>query len=536
MIDPERLLQTRSLDKTASRRDRGRGRTDLPTSLQRQAAKRLRVVSLVMVGILAWSWIVTTVSGDLPHELEVPIEWVPRAVLLAASLMTFLLASRSRSSPSAITNVGLIYLVVVSFSVPIAQYWNAFRGLPGERLTGDLVGVSPVAVAMLLFTVLVPTVPRKALVALILSGTAVPLTVGTLIAVGNAPSPPILNFIFIFVVPYAITVVVSYIAARVIYGLGSEVRRMQELGSYQLLSIIGSGGMGEVWRARHNLLARPAAIKLIRRDRVEAGSRNRPDALARFEREAQATAELESPHTVELYDFGVSEDGSLYYVMELLEGVDLESMVKAFGPFPAERVVHVLQQVCHSLGEAHRRGLIHRDIKPGNIVLCKRAFEHDFVKVLDFGLVKHLPAPGRSDGLALTQTDAIAGTPAYLAPEIALGRSDVDGRADLYSLGCVAFWLLTGRRVFEKDTQVAMIVAHTKEEPLAPSQCSELDIPAKLDALVLECLAKAPEGRPRTAEELALRLGEIDTVRPWTADRATTWWETHRPSPSTTSA
>lgn len=527
-MDPERLLQTRIFDKIAYGRDAGRGGGDLPPSLVRQAAKRLRVVSLVIIGILTWSWFVTAINGDLSHELSVPVEWVPRVVLLVASVVTFLITWRSRSSPSAITNVGLIYLVVVSFAVSIAQYWNAFRGLPGERLTGDLVGISPVAILILLYTVLVPTVPRKALGALILSGTAVPITIGTLIAVGNAPSPPILNFVFIFVVPYAITVMVSYIAARVIYGLGREVRRVQELGSYQLLSIIGRGGMGEVWRARHNLLARPAAIKLIRRDRVDTGSRDQPDALARFEREAQATAELESPHTVDLYDFGVSEDGSLYYVMELLDGVDLESMVKSFGPFPAERVVHVLQQVCHSLAEAHRRGLIHRDIKPGNIVLCEQAFEHDFVKVLDFGLVKHLPAPDGSAGLSTTDTHSFAGTPAYLAPEIALGRNDVDGRADLYSLGCVAFWLLTGRHVFEEETQAAVIVAHTKEEPLAPSQCSELDIPTQLDVLILECLAKAPEDRPRTAEELALRLGEVEVVRPWTADRAADWWQLHR--------
>jgi serine/threonine-protein kinase len=443
----------------------------------------------------------------------------------------FLIAWRSRSSPSTITNVGLVYQVVVSFTLPISVYWNAFHGLPGERLTGDLVGVSVVALWMLLFTVLVPTVPRKALVALILSGTAVPLTIGILIAAGNAPALPTMDFIFIFVVPYAMTVLVSYIAARVIYGLGRDVRRAQEMGSYQLLDLIGRGGMGEVWRARHNLLARPAAIKLIRRDTFDAKSRRHQDLLARFEREAQATAELESPHTVELHDFGVSEDGSLYYVMELLDGMDLESMVRTFGPLPPERVVHILRQVCHSLAEAHRRSLIHRDIKPANIVLCRRALEHDFVKVLDFGLAKHLPAPDRPAGLSLTDTQAVAGTPAYLAPEIALGRSEIDGRADLYSLGCVAFRLLTGKHVFEEDTPVAMIVAHTKEEPPPPSRYSEQDIPSGLDALVLKCLSKAPADRPRTAEDLALGLQSIEGERTWTEDRAAAWWRKHRPSP-----
>ncbi len=279
------------------------------------------------------------------------------------------------------------------------------------------------------------------------------------------------------------------------------------------------------------MLARPAAIKLIRRDALGADASSLETALARFEREAHVTAGLQSPHTVGLYDFGVSDEGSLYYVMELLDGIDLESLVRRFGPLPAERAVHILRQVCLSLGEAHRRDLIHRDIKPANLFLCQHAFEHDFVKVLDFGLAKHSSTYAARDEISVTDTATVPGTPAYLAPETVLGKP-VDGRADLYALGCVAFWLLTGRRVFEEETAVATILAHTSATPDFPSACSEMPIPASLDALVLACLAKDPADRPDTAEELARNLDAIELDAPWTADRAAAWWETHRPTDS----
>jgi len=408
--------------------------------------------------------------------------------------------------------------------MPWSNYWRVFRGMPLPYFNSDIIGVSGVGIWMIFFSVLVPIRPRNALIGLILAASSVPVTVAALIHIGDMPALPPMQFIFTFVTPYVICVFLAWFGARIVYGLGREVGRAEELGSYRLRSRIGVGGMGEVWRADHAMLARPAAVKLVRREVLGSDPQDVETALARFEREAQVTASLQSPHTVELYDFGVSEDGSLYYVMELLEGIDLEALVKRHGPLPPERVVHVLVQVCHSLGEAHRKGLVHRDIKPSNIVLCRRAFDSDFVKVLDFGLVKRVSDSEAGVDLTKAGLGQIAGTPSYIAPEIALGKKDVDGRADLYGLGCVAYWMLTGRRVFEEENAVAIILAHVNATPLAPSRVSEEALPADLDAVVLACLAKEPAARPADAEALSGLLRAVSLDRAWTADRADEWW------------
>jgi serine/threonine-protein kinase len=314
------------------------------------------------------------------------------------------------------------------------------------------------------------------------------------------------------------------------------VRRAHELGSYQLETLLGRGGMGEVWRASHRTLARPAAVKLIRRDTLANDPAVAATAVARFEREAQVIASLQSPHTIELYDFGTTEDGTLFYVMELLDGIDLEALVRRFGPLPAERTVYVLRQVCASLAEAHRRGVVHRDIKPANIYLCRRGIEHDVVKVLDFGLAKQAVTEEGVAAAVLTRANAVAGTPLYMAPEIALGQSPVDGRSDLYALGCVAFWLLTGRVVFEAATPTAAIVAHVQREPVPPSSLSEVPVPGPLDRIVLDCLAKDPAARPQNPEELTARLDAVPLGRRWSESEAARWWEAHRPSSAPPSA
>ncbi|HZL85792.1 MAG TPA: serine/threonine-protein kinase, partial [Candidatus Krumholzibacteria bacterium] len=293
---------------------------------------------------------------------------------------------------------------------------------------------------------------------------------------------------------------------------------------------LGHGGMGEVWRARHRMLARPAAIKLIR-PALTAGAR--PEAVEdmkrRFEREAQVTAQLRSPHTVNLFDFGITDDGAFYYVMELLDGLDADTLVKRFGPLPAERVVHVLRQVCHSLSEADSCGLIHRDIKPANIFLCSYGEDHDFVKVLDFGLVKAFKESNHEAVTELTGENAIQGTPAFIAPEQALGKTDLDGRVDVYATGCVAYWLLTGQTVFSADTPMGLLVQHVNAPAAPPSTRTEMPIPAALDRLVLECLSKDPNQRPQSAKELARRLEHVDGVGEWTEDQARAWWAKHVP-------
>jgi serine/threonine-protein kinase len=310
--------------------------------------------------------------------------------------------------------------------------------------------------------------------------------------------------------------------------LNRDVAEARELGSYRLHKLLGKGGMGEVWRAVHRLLARPAAIKLIL-PRAHESEKSSPGGslVQRFEREAKATASLQSPNTVALYDFGRTDEGTFYYVMELLDGLDLESLVNRFGPMPAERAVAILKQACKSLAEAHDAGLVHRDVKPANIMVCRYGREFDFVKVLDFGLVA-LQTKHASEDLKLTADGIAGGTPAYMPPEIAEGKQ-IDGRTDLYALGCVAYWMLTGRTVFEGDTPMAVILSHVSDAPRPMAERSEVEIPKELDEIVMACLEKSPDQRPRSADELLARLERCPQASPWNAEKARNWWETHRP-------
>jgi DNA-binding NtrC family response regulator len=287
------------------------------------------------------------------------------------------------------------------------------------------------------------------------------------------------------------------------------------VGSYSLIEQLGSGGMGEVWLARHQLLARPAAVKIVREAAVGSGE------------DAHATAELQSPHTVQLFDFGVTDTGSFYYVMERLRGMDMQRMVERYGPLPPERAVFLLKQACLSLSEAHALGLVHRDIKPGNLFVCRLGSEYDFLKVLDFGVVSR---PAREPMAPITVTGMVLGTPAFLAPELGAGQGTFDQRADIYALGCVAFWLLTGRPPFEANDAMSLLMHHSKTTPLPPSKVSEEVIPADVDALVLECLSKEPSQRPASADVLYQRLSKLSVADSWDQQQARAWWDLHDPS------
>ncbi len=297
----------------------------------------------------------------------------------------------------------------------------------------------------------------------------------------------------------------------------------QALGSYRLLERIGAGGMGEVWKARHEHLSRPAAVKLIKSTVVQ--SRVEVDRAAeRFRREAGATSRLRSPHTVELYDFGVSDNGDLYYVMELLDGIDLQTLVAEHGALPAERVVMLLLQACHSLMEAHEAGLVHRDIKPGNLLVCSYGPDHDFLKVLDFGIVSLGPHTGDTDVTSLTEPGTIAGTPSTMPPESLRGASEA--RSDLYALGCTAYFMLTGRHVFISNVP-AVYLDHMNTPPIPPTAVTDNPIPAALEHLVLDLLQKDPAARPPSARVLRDRLRAIELPEPWTEERAAAWWAAH---------
>jgi serine/threonine-protein kinase len=245
----------------------------------------------------------------------------------------------------------------------------------------------------------------------------------------------------------------------------------------------------------------------------------------RFAREAQATSELQSPHTVQLYDFGITEGGGFYYVMERLRGMDLKRLVERHGPLPPERIVFLLKQACLSLSEAHALGLVHRDVKPANLFVCRLGSEYDFVKVVDFGVVSR---HSRQTSGQITTAGMILGTPAFLAPELVSSPS-FDGRADLYALGCVAFFLLTGRPPFEADDAMTILMHHAQTTASAPSTMSEEPIPPQMDALALECLEKEPSRRPASAEVLWERLDRLPIAETWNQRRARLWWEMHEP-------
>jgi serine/threonine-protein kinase len=378
-----------------------------------------------------------------------------------------------------------------------------------------LVSVSWLCVWIVIFPVFVPASPRWAFVAGVLTASTWPLGYFVGLALGNPPAP-----LYVLV----LNSLDGYFAAAVAMFATTVIRGLQELGCYRLVERLDHGGMGEIWRARHRMLARPVAVKLIRpellgvKTPVEAAS-----LVARFQREAEATSALHSAHTVALHDFGVTPEGTFYYVMELLEGLDLETLVRRFGPVPPERAIHLLIQACDSLAEAHATGLVHRDVKPANMLTCHFGLKWDFVKVLDFGLVKTAWSLGDDD--RLTSEGTITGTPAYMAPEAVLGARAIDARVDLYGLGCVAYWLLTGERLFVGRTPVEVLLHHARTPPVPPSERSGREIPPALEALVLSCLAKEPDERPASAEWLAARLAECPTAGAWTPARAQEWWE-----------
>jgi serine/threonine-protein kinase len=314
------------------------------------------------------------------------------------------------------------------------------------------------------------------------------------------------------------TVVLATLISNVTFHLRRSIARARRLGQYRLLDKIGEGGMGVVYRAEHEMLRRPTAIKLL--PPGKAGERD----LRRFEREAQLTARLTNPHTVSVYDFGRTPEGAFYYVMEFLDGIDLERLVRDSGPMPPGRAVHVLRQVCEALAEAHGIGLIHRDIKPANILLSESGGLPDVAKVLDFGLVKDVSG---SDASRLTQDDVFAGTLHYLAPETIQADGQPDPRSDLYAVGAVAYYLLAGHLVFD-GTPVQVIQSHLQKKPESPSSRLGRPLPVKLETLVLECLEKDPNERPESARALMERLDACDDVTPWTGEDAEKWWRTHR--------
>ncbi len=493
----------------------------LPADLVERSARRL--------GWLALGYAVTQAMVFLLGIVVQP-GWVdprqaPRsysASIAAAVIAGFALCALawSRKIPAHLMlDFGLVFEVLGGLFISLAE--NAVPWPPDQAIRGN----SSMALWVAFFALIIPATMGKAILATLATVAMGPIGLAVHVVLGNVTSPVPTQW-FILFLPTVLLAGCSVAISRFLYRLGAQVSRAREMGSYQLVDLLGRGGMGEVWRARHRMLARSAAIKLIRTERLVGSAPGEIEAAhRRFEREARATAALHSPHTVALYDYGVSEDGAFYYVMELLDGIDLEALVARFGRQPAARVVHLLRQACDSLAEAHALGLTHRDVKPRNILACRLGVNHDFVKVLDFGLVKMADAGLES---RLTIEGTAAGTPAYMAPECALGAKDIDARADLYSLGCVAYWLLTGRLVFEADNAMAMALAHVQSAAVPPSKLAG-DVPADLERVVLACLEKDRERRPQSARQLDRMLAGCTAGATWTREQAEQWWNEYSP-------
>jgi len=496
----------------------------LPADLKLAGVRR---IGLMYFAIAVANALYLLVMGlVVPRDSYLWVALVPRyasilALGAAIAGVMFALAHWRRLSADTILRIGSVALVLVCFDLALFRHSH-------EWATGEAFRQwSPVAVVILLNGIIVPGLPRRVLIVSLVAAATDPLALAIAVSTGHIPQPPPHDMIMLALTPL-FAALMAYAGSRVMYGMVSTVGRGQRLGSYRLVEKLGRGGMGEVWRANHPMLGREAAVKLIRAEPLAIPERELQHLLQRFEREVRATAALRSPNTVRVYDYGATDDGTFYYAMELLDGLDLEELVVREGPLPAERVIFVLRQVCRSLAEAHRQGLIHRDVKPANIYLCRKGIDVDVVKVLDFGLVKRAVGVDASGG-SLTELGMFTGTPAYASPEMAAGDEPVTPLSDVYALGCVAFWLLTGRTVFHATSPVNMLLKHISQRPKPPSEHTELAIPPDLDRLVLDCLRKRPAERPASIDVVERRLAAVALERPWTPERAEEWWNVHRP-------
>jgi hypothetical protein len=492
-----------------------------------------------------------------------------RVALFWKVLFFFMLGASVLGSLSAFKSVGADLIVDIVLAFEAGVFWRlALRGRPGVRflrtleLAGLLIffscssflpryvligfardqavataegalmadaymsslGLVGSALMITIRAALIPSSPRRTLLYSALAGIPTILTptfvtpdaLGglTLRALDSAAFPWLPAGL---VMVWGFVIATCTVVSSVIFGLRKAVQKARRLGQYVLEQKIGEGGMGEVYRAWHGMMRRPTALKLLRPDHAS------DKELARFEREVQLTARLTHPNTITLFDYGRTDDGVFYYAMELLDGATLQRIVEIDGPQPAGRVTRILRMACGALAEAHGIGLIHRDIKPANIMLCRQGGECDVVKLLDFGLVKEL-AVGRDAGLSVAST--LIGTPLYMAPEAITAPESVDARADIYALGAVAYYLLSGSELFSGQTLVEVCGAHLHREP-DPLESRGVSVPKELEAIVRACLEKRPDRRPASAAELRRQL-DACALEPWGNDQARGWWLEHQ--------
>jgi serine/threonine-protein kinase len=479
--------------------------------------RRLALAALVVFGLAFTFYTVQLAAVALVHREHVSQFLFSRMALIqlgttALALVIWLMTRGRACSPS---SLGILDAVAW---IGVCLGWTLMSGALAfveRRSQPESIALLACTYTLVVRAAILPSTPARTAV---IGAAALAPIIAMTTYVYTLPEPPIARGELDPVIPTAIWcllgVAATTVISRVIYGLRVQMRKAMQLGQYVLEDKIGEGGMGVVYRARHAMLRRPTAIKLLS---GESGQ-----ALERFEREVQITARLTHPNTVAVFDYGRTPDGVFYYAMEYLDGISLEDLVEANGAQPIARVVHVLLQICGALEEAHAAGLVHRDIKPANVMLTERGGIPDVVKVLDFGLVKE-SVDAKSP--AVTNAQAILGTPHYMAPEAIVDPEAVDGRTDLYALGAVAYYLLTGKRVFDGSSLVEVCSMHLHQVPPAPSK-KRSDVPAALDAAVLATLAKKKEDRPADAAAFATLLRAVG-VAEWTREDARAWWAEH---------
>ena len=481
---------------------------------------RLRLLVLVSALMVSAYYVVHIVIKTVEGVPTADVVLAPQGLVHFLSLVLdwamFWLLARRRLSITA-----LHWLDALNLQVALATLLSIYGFVYQEHGAASIPGV--VNVFIILRAVIVPsTVRRTVLVSLpapILM-LALQLAQGTAYYDVGRPFEDSAKFVEMVIWKQVLmwsAIAIAAVASHVNFRLRREASAARKLGQYHLDERIGEGGMGEVFRATHALLKRPAAVKLLRPEITGA------ESIERFEREVQQTSRLSHPNTVAIYDYGRSGDGVFYYVMEYLDGLDLRVLVDTFGPMPPARALFVLRQVCRALAEAHGIGLVHRDVKPGNVFLCSRGGVHDVVKVLDFGLVKDL----REAEASLTQVGAVCGTPEALAPELLQGHP-ASPQSDLYALGVLGCFLLTGKPVFEATTPAEFIIAHMQEEPIAPSALTD-GVPEDLERVLMSCLAKDPAARPANATDLRHAFAACAQARDWHEEDALAWWDRHRP-------
>lgn len=497
----------------------GRDATRLSDQTRLLLRTRLRLVSLLVLAgssvFLAWS----LVTGNLAFfGAESLITWARIVMVAAVALASYGLWQPRLPEWRELRTAELIVFGTPAFLMLMVQYLSMSSGISAGRMPFS---TGPWCAIIFTYAMFVPNAWRRA--ARVMGFTALaPIALAAVMAwrADDLPANYWESLSGVALMLAMVTVIAAY-GTHIINSLRMQAFEARQLGQYRLRELLGSGGMGDVWLAEHQLLKRPCAIKLI-----DPGRAADPRAQARFEREVRATARLSHWNTVEIFDYGRTDDGTFYYVMEYLPGLTLTEIVEAHGPLPPARVLHLLRQACAGLHEAHSQGLVHRDIKPGNIIAAYCGGLYDVVKIVDFGLVE---LRGESAARTWNSASVFSGSPLFMSPEQALGGSPPEPRSDIYSLGAVGYYLLTGRPPFEGNKALKIVIAHAHDPVTPPSQLVP-GIPTDLEAVLLRCLEKKPEDRFASVSDMEEALSQCEQSSAWTSQMACQWWQSNENS------